>query len=210
MADKFVERTILDELLRRLSKLSYPTANSIEESERPDFILTMPDGQIGIEVTRATHQEQIRMQKLKHSQLSDCFVGIQPRPDGSPARSNEELKKDMLLPDSEWKDAADVLSEWGEKIAAALILKRERCNQPGFRIFGRNWLLLFNEPGLSGTINDLEWATEFLRSVFADPYANPRDFDLVFVLSGHFLFTCKQGLVLSDYDEAGVRFSLAQ
>jgi hypothetical protein len=207
MADRSTERTILDELLRRLPKLGYPTPVSIEDSERPDFILTVPDGQIGIEVTRATHQEQIRMQKLKETRLSDRCVSVLPQPDGSQRRSDEELTNAMQWLISEWKDAATEFNEWGEKVIASLVSKRDRLNQPGFQVFDRNWLLLFNEPGLR-TNTDFNWATKFLRRVFARPSTNERDFDRVFVLSNHFLFICAQGSVSSHYDEAGTRFAL--
>jgi hypothetical protein len=207
MADRFIERTILDELLRRLPKLGYPIPISIENSERPDFILTVPNGQIGIEVTRATHQEQIRMQKLKRTQLSDCWVSVQPQPDGSPRRSDEELRNAMQPLNSEWKDAETDFREWGEKVTASLASKRDRLNQSGFQIFDRNWLLLFNEPGLSRTDTDFNCATEFLRGVFTMSSTNQRDFDRVFVLSDHFLFICAQGSVSGHYDEAGTRFS---
>ena len=83
-----------------------------------------------------------------------------------------ELINDIESPNLEWKDAAADLKKWGEKMIASLVSKRERLNQLGFQIFGRNWLLLFNKPGLSRTNTELNWAMEVLRLVFAKPRVN--------------------------------------
>ena len=45
----------------------------------------------------------------------------------------------------------------GRKMIASLVSKRERLNQLGFQIFGRNWLLLVNKPGLSRTNTELSY-----------------------------------------------------
>jgi len=83
-----------------------------------------------------------------------------------------ELINDIESPNLEWKDAAADLKQWGEKMIASLVSKRERLNQLGFQIFGRNWLLLFNKPGLSRTNTELNWAMEVLRMVFTKPRVN--------------------------------------
>ena len=68
-----------------------------------------------------------------------------------------ELINDIESPNLEWKDAAADLKKWGEKMIASLVSKRERLNQLGFQIFGRNWLLLVNKPGLSRTNTELSY-----------------------------------------------------
>lgn len=184
------EQFQVDELFKRLARLGYEPHTSCDGREdRPDFVLTIGGQLIGLETTTCVCQELVRVLDLQHSEeLADCWLAITNLKDGKTRRSKHELVREVLNPESEWKNTEFAMREWGEKIAGSLNDKRTKLNNSGFRQFPQNWLLIFDFPPLGNDVLTHELACQQMLSVFSKRADFHNDFSSVFVLSGHYLF----------------------
>jgi hypothetical protein len=177
--------------------------NSVEETEKPDFVLRLPREQIGLEATRAVYQEHIRADKLQQTQYpNECIITTNLM-DRTRHRSNDEILQDMLSIDSPWKDCEQDMRDWQDKVSRSLTTKREKLNQPDFRVFDRNWLLIYDEPGLANDAFTFDRACRHLATMFYVQSRHPRDYDAVFVLSHRYLFRWQENVLLLHYDRKG-------
>jgi hypothetical protein len=200
---KKIERFQIDSLLKRLAKLGHAIPESIEETERPDFILRLAREQIGLETTRAVYQEHIRADKLQQMHYpNECIITMNLM-DRTRRRSNDEILGDMLSIESPWKDCEQDMRDWQDKVSRSLTTKREKLNQPDFRVFDRNWLLIYDEPGLANDAFTFDRACRHLATTFCVQSRHPRDYDAVFVLSHRYLFRWQGNVLSLHYDRKG-------
>jgi hypothetical protein len=196
---KDIERFHVDALLKRLTKLGYSHPDSIEFSERPDFILQISGERIGLEATRAVFQEYVRGAILHDTECPNAWVVTTNLMDGPKRRSNDEVVADMLNICSDWKDSEQDMKDWREKISRSLNAKREKLNQPGFQRFPKNWLLIYDEPGLESDTFTCDRACRHLAGIFSARPQIPRDYDTVFLLSHRYLFRFHDGKLSLNY-----------
>jgi hypothetical protein len=92
-----------------------------------------------------------------------------------------------------WKSADEVMMEWKQQIGEALNSKRQKLNKPGYQIFDENWLLIHNYRPLPNDDFTRQKAGQHLKELFSEASTRLRDFDIVFVHSGDFLFRQQMG-----------------
>jgi hypothetical protein len=172
-----------------LSRLPLPNP------KKPDFIIAMPDRSIGVETTRSEPEEYFRARNIQATEYSSRWMNTTHFSSRSSRRTNEELVKSMgcnaLL--QRWKSADEVMLEWKRQIDTALKSKRQKFNRSGYQIFGENWLLIHNYRPLPDDDFTQQKAELHLNELFGEPSNHARDFDVVFVHSGNFLFRWKMG-----------------
>ena len=197
-AKKLNERARLDMLLKRLLQSDGFMPSSIDVSERPDFIITIADKKIGVEVTLSAYEERVRASVLQNSKCPFLWVNTTHFRSGPPRRTNAALAQSMgygaiLQP---WRPVEAVLLDWKRKIGAVLSSKRQKFNQTDYQVFDRNWLLIHDYPPLG--MHDLTQllAEQHLSALFGEQSTPARDFDTVFVHSGDFLFCWHEGELL--------------
>ncbi len=198
-ARKRAERFYLAALLKRL----YPRRQiSVEDSEKPDFVLTLDNQTVGVETTFSVDQEYVRAQKLHFTVCpQECIITTNLK-DGSRRRSNEELLHDMFDIDQPWKDVGQDLIDWKKKIEKTVTTKRERFNQSDFQRFDQNWLLVCDMPSLANDVVTYDLALRHLANLFTNLPAVENDFEIIFIYSEKYLFRWK-GMKLSlHYDRS--------
>ena len=201
-ADKQIERSIIDELARRLRKLDDWPEYTVQDSERPDFILeaTQPPLRIGVEVTRSVFQEYIRGSKLHGTTFDAAVIDTTRLFDRDERRSNAELIEDMTDPNDRWQNYEEYAALWAQKIRRCVDAKRLALNADGFTILEMNWLVIHDEPGLSHSTIDLSIARDALSSIFTAPTAVARDYDAIFIISAQHLFRWMRGALSWRFD----------
>lgn len=178
--------------------------DTIEAAESPDFILRFGEERVGLEVTRSVWQEYVRGSKLHDSLYPAEWVITTNLMDGSKRRSNDEITAEMLNSgeDTPWKSCEQEMTDWGDKIARSLSAKRVRLNQPTFQKYSKNWLLIYDQPGLPNDTLTYEQAPRYLTGLFAAPPKHHLDFDSIFLLSRRYLFRWRENKLSRDYNEA--------
>ena len=199
---KTIERFHIEALLKRLAKLGEPMPASIEEAERPDFILHYGEEQVGLEATRSVYQELVRADILQAARCPAEWIITTNLIDGPRRRSNDEIVGEMLSVSEEmpWKSRDQEMRDWHDKIARSLAAKREGLNQSGFRRLDRNWLLIYDQPGLGNDQFSYEGACRHFAELFSSPPKYQIDYDAVFVLSRRYLFRCQKNQLSMHYD----------
>ena len=186
---KKVERAYVNALFNRLAKLG-SAPRVLEERERPDFAALIENQRIGLEVTCSVYQELVRAEKLQAITFPDETINITNLVDRPKRRSNSEILGEMFYEGDEpaWKSCEDEKRDWRHKVEVALGAKRECLNTRGFQQYEKNWLLIFDYPGLSNDTVTFEWAPRVISQVFFTPSSYPLDYDAVFLLSRRYLF----------------------
>jgi len=183
---KFIERADIEALLKRLLEKDEFKPDSIVESEKPDFIITMTDRTIGIETTRSEPEEYFRaLNEYPHLWINTTHFKNRAH-----RRTNDQLFAStgcngLLQP---WKSEASTMLDWLETIRAALNSKREKFNKMNFKKFDENWLLIHNHRPLPNNKFTEQLAAQHLNNLFNEVSNFASNFDTVFVHSGVFLF----------------------
>jgi subtilisin-like proprotein convertase family protein len=183
---KNTERSYLDDLLKRLEKLGYDRPSSIDEFDKPDFILEIGGRKIGVEVTLAVEGEYIRSQKLQDTLYPGEAAIITNLKDGNRRRSNQEIIHDMFDPEQSWKGIDTQMIEWRERIADALQIKRSKFSD--FQLFDENWLLIRDPLPFAFDALECKLACQHLACIFSQSSKSGKDFDAVFILAGQHVF----------------------
>jgi len=197
---KSSERTNVEALLKRLVKVGQPWPSSIEEGERPDFILQYGEAQVGVETTRSVYQEMVRADKLHQAKCPGEWFITTNLIDGPRRRSDQEILGEMLSNDPAWRSCAQEMRGWRDKIARSLAAKRGRLNQPGFKHFQRNWLLIYDLPGLGNDVFSFQKAPFHIAEIFSSAPEYGLDYDAIFVLSRRYLFRYQNKKIAFNYE----------
>jgi hypothetical protein len=199
------EKSVVGRLFNRLQRLGCAVPTKIEFSDRPDAVVFYPDKTVGLEATSVTYQEVFRAMNL-HKELFppsptlNSVITTIHLVDGERRRSNDEIKNVMFDPSSPWKNSEQVILEWGEKIEKRWKLKLKKLNQPGFRTFDENWLLIHEEFGVTSQRDVRPMCQQLANFLTVDAgYAN--EFDLVFINSFKCLFKWQSGKLSWNYSE---------
>lgn len=123
--------------------IDYPLR--IEKRERPDFLLQLPSGDIGVEVTEAVPPDwawvDARREKLNYENL----VFLHRFRPGKPQRSKEAINR--IAQGTTWGNGWDGDAperEWAEVMLHFSLKKAEKLMKPGFERFTADWLLIYD------------------------------------------------------------------
>jgi hypothetical protein len=200
MSQKARERAALDALLKHLRVPDAAVPELITESERPDFVIRVNGETIGVEVTTSAYEEYIRAMELHAAEYPERWINTTNFKNRSPRRTNDQLSKSMgynalLQP---WKSVKSARLDWTLKIEARLDSKRRKFNQPDFRVFEKNWLLIHDYPPLPTDDHVRSQVEEHLSHLFRKQSALARDFDTVFIHSGNYLYCWDRELLYAS------------
>lgn len=184
-ADRSKEKAFANRLLERLNI----DPKRWTESERPDCYFFLGEKTIGMEITESTPQE--KHWGASFAQSLGCVA--QPivyftsnlRNHGR-LRERKYLYHDMFN-NPNYVNMEDARKWWCEDVRKAWDTKRKKLNEPDYQRFDENWLLIWDNEGLSddySTLTNIQ--SEVLRTPF---FATDLDeFDHIYVLSGNFTF----------------------
>lgn len=149
--------------------------------DRPDVLLTLPFGLVGIEITEGLPADWARVDALReHSQIEGVTFLSRFRPK-QPARNKSEIAFMASGRDqgSAWGgDSTE--RDWAEAMAHSVEIKTAKSRRPGFVRFDANWLLIYDGWPLPRV--DMQKASAKLLS-HLNEFSAPAAFDRIFIES---------------------------
>lgn len=139
------ERYCIAHLLATLpaSRLSFPL--TLVHDDKPDFVLSMPSGSVGIEQTEAVPENVARAQFLREKGSgSDVYFTPHATP-GEPRKTAAELRQEIEVdePGDGWVgNSAE--REWAAAIVHYVQEKIPKATAPGFVRHPENWLMVYD------------------------------------------------------------------
>jgi len=165
-------------------EFKYPVA--LVHRDRPDFLLSLGDTDIGIEHTEAVLENEAHSSALRESGFGAEVQFLSRALPGEPKRSRKELIEELELNKAGNGWGGDsVEREWAAAMLHAAQRKIEALNSPGFDRFEQNWLLIYDNCPLPALHEDE--AAPILHQSF-QRYSAFEQFDHIFVLSDQWLW----------------------
>lgn len=159
-----------------------------EHRDKPDFLIHYDGEKIGLEVCSGTPEELHRaMKSLDNKQKSGCLYpgSLQHRASHKERRPTTELTDELTEFSGQWQDHQESHERWKLGIITRLIEKERSFNNPGFRRFDQNWLLIDDRdvPHIAHTV-DIHHVKRHLKEI--GEIFQPDDyFDKVWINFGH-------------------------
>ena len=125
------------------ARLEFPLA--VTHTDKPDFVLSMPNGEIGVEHTEAVPENVARAQSLREKGLGPEMYFIPHANPGEPRKTAEELRQEIEADDGGdgWVgDSAE--HEWEAAMCHHIRQKLSKATAHGFSRFEQNWLLVYD------------------------------------------------------------------
>jgi len=165
----------------------------IELSEKPDFILHMKGGSIGLEVTRFLAEQRARATKIANQEK----IGYSPTlfDFDSPKRNNTEIKglvRNHNLGLETWRCSQDIVNLYCEKLHNIIKEKTKKVIKEGAQHFPNNWLVIEDQHFISE--HNLFLIKELIETQLENYWKKQLSFNLIFFVS---LTEKCQGIVLS-------------
>ena len=117
---------------------------SLEKSESPDFILTLNQDKIGIEITESIPPAYAECLTIRDKEKPDALIDISLFKSDSPHRSKQELREivnSLAMTGSGWEgDSAEI--EWAKWIFDTITRKLEKLE--GYEKLPDYWLLIYD------------------------------------------------------------------
>ncbi|MFB5206210.1 MULTISPECIES: hypothetical protein [Stenotrophomonas] len=178
-----VERYCVVHLLATIppEHLSFPL--TLVHSDRPDFVLTMPADNVGIEHTEAVPENVAQSMFLREKGLGSAIYFTPRALPGEPRKTFGELRDEILSHDLDdsgqgWEgDSAE--REWAAAMAYFVKEKMRKAGAPGFVRYPANWLMVYDNWPLPAI--DASQAAGYLAPLLWEAGAFAI-FDVVFVL----------------------------
>ncbi len=129
--------------------IDYPC--EIVHEDRPDFVLNQSSHQCGIEVTEVVSPNAAAIDALREHQESEGPFFLQKHSPGEPKLKGKQLLAKALSdePGDGW--AGDSIEkEWVAAMQSRIHEKVATAGKDGFRLFQRNWLLMYDGWQLPG------------------------------------------------------------
>lgn len=155
----------------------------LEPNDRPDLILQMPSGAVGIEITEIVPPVYAQAVAIRNQYYKGAIVDRSLFGWGAsftPKQIHDHFSNQpQFLTGNGWS-GDQVEQEWARATESAVVRKLERLNAPGFNVLPRNWLAAYASS--PGPALDHEHAAGLVS--LQPPAAGPHCFEKVFVLSG--------------------------
>lgn len=169
--------------LAKAGLFSYPL--DLKRKDKPDLVIQMPTGDIGIEITEAVPQIYAHADAIRNQHYPNAFIDRSIFTWGTqftPQQIHDHLKQSpqILSNDSPGWTGDTVETELARAIEAAFEKKLTKLNGPTFRLFPQNWLAIYaSVPGPLPNHRKIAKLVSFSNS------KNYRHaFDRIFVLCG--------------------------
>ncbi len=139
------ERYCIAHLLATLpvERLSFPL--TLAHSDRPDFLLAMPDGDVGIEHTEAVPENVARAEFLREKGLGPDVYFIPRSAPGEPRKTAAELRREIEADASGGGWVGDSPErQWATAMAHYIREKLPKAMADGFVRYRSNWLIVYD------------------------------------------------------------------
>jgi len=181
------EKAFADRLFERL----HLSPEGWSESERPDGLFSLGNKKIGMEITESTPHEKYWgsdiAQKLGScEQTQPILYSTSSLRNHGRQRTRDDLFQDMFN-NPNCVNMADARKWWCEDVRKAWDTKRKKLNEDNYQRFDENWLLIWDNEGLSDDYSTLTNIQEEVRKT-AFFISEKNEFDHVYVLSGNYTF----------------------
>lgn len=126
-----------------IGRFSFPL--TVTHRDKPDFLLAMSTGDVGIEHTEAVPENLANAQVMRERGLGPdvyCIPRAQP---GEPRRTADELRREIeadATGEGWYGDAPE--REWAEAMAYCVKVKLRKVMTAGFERYPVNWLVLYD------------------------------------------------------------------
>ena len=133
-------------LLATLPRSSWTFPLRVEHDDRPDFVVVEAGVQIGIEHTEVVPENHARQSVLRETGPGPDVYFIRPAVPGEPRKSTARLRREISDDafGSAWVGDSPE-RQWAGAVAYFIARKTVAAKRPGFRLFERNWLLLYEQ-----------------------------------------------------------------
>lgn len=148
-----------------IERLSFPL--TLTHSDKPDFLLAMPDTAIGIEHTEAVPENVARADFLREKSLGSDIYFIPHAMPRESRKTADELRREIEAdePSSGWcGDSPEC--EWAAAMVHCVQEKIVKATADGFDRYPTNWLLIYDNWPLPAI--DYSRAAFYLAPLLAD------------------------------------------
>ena len=179
------------------TELTYPL--HLVHQDRPDFVLHMPEREIGIELTEAVPENHVRKSLLRQRGLGPNVHLLQRHLPGESRRSTAMLEDEIIndIASGPWV-GNEVEVEWANVMLHCSEAKVVAINKPGFVNHHENWLLIYDNWPLPGVHHE-EAASIF--ETLCKPEGILRIFNRIFVLDSKCLCEIGSGIKIHTVED---------
>lgn len=184
-----VERYCVAHLLATLPIIRFSFPLTLIHSDKPDFVLAMSQGDVGIEHTEAVHENDARADVMRGNSSGKKVYYIRRATLGEPRKTDTELMREIKADasgDGWFGKSAE--REWADAMAFYIKKKLPKAMADGFVRYPENWLIVYNNWRLPSI--DSELAASYLVPHLADMEAFSV-FNTIFVLNNLNLKMCE-------------------
>ena len=149
-------------LLATLPRSTWAFPLCVEHDDRPDFVIVDAGVRIGVEHTEVVPENHARESVLRETGPGPDVYFIRPAVPGEPRKSTARLRRQIAddAPGNAWVGDSPE-RQWAGAVGYFVARKTAAAQRPGFRLFERNWLLLYEQWPLPAL--DAERAAGLLR-----------------------------------------------
>ena len=159
--------------------LEYPLR--VKHTDRPDILLFMPSGCRGVEIVEAVPQTKAEVEAYSEHKDIVELTRIPSFKAGEQRRSREEIRAIArgTFPFLPYMDDS-IERNWVEAMLYFSKDKADRFQQPGFKKFEHNWLLIYDDWSPIIGLNESMTTASLGGRLFSQNWESP--FELVFIL----------------------------
>ncbi len=151
---------------------------NITHRDKPDFLLQHSFGNVGIEVTEVVAENDAAIDAYReHQQIKGLFFSKHHNPGEPRLRGSVLVSKATSNESGVGWEGASVEREWGQAMQAFIYEKKQKTSKSGFQLFGKNWLLMYDNWSLPA-VNQEVAAEMLFHSMQAEEF---EPFERIFV-----------------------------
>ena len=196
-----VERYSIAHMLASISasRLTFPL--TVAHADKPDFVLSMSGGSVGIEHTEAVSENVARAEFLREKGLGPEVYFTPRATPGEPRRNAAELRDEIEAnePGAGWAgDSAE--REWATAMFHYIKKKIRKATAPGFARYPENWLMVYDNWPLPHI--DFSKAAAFLYPLLKEINVFAT-FDSIFVMDDQQMCELRDSPIIYSVAEPG-------
>ena len=166
--------------LSETDRLDYPL--HVEHGDRPDLVLSLPSGRIGVEITEVVSETEARVAALSRREgIDPDFRYVPPCRPGEPRRSTDQIRDIARGRGPQRPHMGDSIEcNWTEVMVYRTRDKAEKFAHPDFAKHERNWLLIHDDWNPVSGLDEHDVTKRLEETLFSHDWNNP--FGRVFIL----------------------------
>lgn len=140
------ERYACARLLATLPPATWTFPLRVEHDDRPDFVIADAGVQIGVEHTEVVPENHARESVLREAGAGPEMYFLRAAVPGERRKSTARLRREIAedAPGNAWVGDSPE-RQWAGAVGYFIARKTAAAGRAGFRLFDRNWLLLYEQ-----------------------------------------------------------------